>query len=200
MGRGGLMNAATAAEILAFWFGRPGEAGYGQPRGEWFRKDEGFDAQIRSRFLPIVEAALAGRLAAWADEAQGLRALLIVLDQFPRNLFRGDARAFAGDAQALQLAVTAVGKGWDAPLLAVEKVFVYLPFEHSEALADQERSLTLFAALAAEHPGCDGFLDYARRHHEVIARFGRFPHRNAALGRLSTPAEAGYLAEPGSGF
>ena len=123
-----------------------------------------------------------------------------MLDQFPHILLRGEARAFTGDAQALQLAVTAVGKGWDAPLLAVEKVFVYLPFEHSEALADQERSLTLFAALAAEHPGCDGFLDYARRHQEVIARFGRFPHRNAALGQLSTPAEAAYLAQPGSGF
>jgi len=194
------MNAATAREILSFWFGRPGEPGYGRPRAEWFRKDEGFDGEIRSRFLPVVEAALAGRLAAWADEAQGLLALLIVLDQFPRNLFRGDARAFAGDVQALQLAATAVGKGWDRPLRAVEKVFVYLPFEHSEVLADQERSLLLFAALADEHSGCEGFLDYARRHHEVIARFGRFPHRNAALGRPSTPDEAGYLAQPGSGF
>ena len=194
------MNVATAPEILAFWFGRPGEPGYGHPRGEWFRKDDRFDAEIRSRFLPVVEAALAGRLAAWADEAQGLLALLIALDQFTRNLFRGDARAFAGDAQALQLAATAVGKGWDRPLLAVERVFVYLPFEHSETLADQERSLLLFTALAAEHSGCDGFLDYARRHHEVIARFGRFPHRNAALGRPSTPDEASYLAQPGSGF
>ncbi|MBN8464828.1 MAG: DUF924 domain-containing protein [Dechloromonas sp.] len=194
------MNVATPAEILAFWFGRPGEPGYGQPRGEWFRKDEGFDAEIRSRFLPIVEAALAGRLAAWADEARSLLALLIVLDQFPRNLFRGDARAFSGDAWALKLAATAVGKGWDRPLLAVERVFVYLPFEHSEVLADQERSLLLFAALATEHSGCEGFLDYASRHHEVIARFGRFPHRNAALGRLSTPEEMIYIAQPGSGF
>ncbi|MBN8464464.1 MAG: DUF924 domain-containing protein [Dechloromonas sp.] len=194
------MNAATAPEILAFWFGCPGEPGYGHPRAEWFRKNEGFDAEIRSRFLPVVEAALAGRLAGWADEAQRLLALLIVLDQFPRNLFRGDARAFAGDAQALQLAATAVGKGWDRPLLAVERVFVYLPFEHSEVLADQERSVALFTALAAEHPGYDGFLDYARRHHEVVARFARFPHRNAALGRLSTPEEMNYLAQPGSGF
>ena len=194
------MDSTVPADILAFWFGLPGEPGFGQPRSEWFRKDAAFDDQIRSRFLPGVEAALAGQLAAWAAERQGALALLILLDQFPRNLFRGDAQAFVGDAQALQLAVTAVGKGWDRPLLAVEKVFVYLPFEHSEALADQERSLTLFAALAAEHPGCDGFLDYARRHHEVIARFGRFPHRNAALGRPSTPEEAGYLAEPGSGF
>ena len=91
-------------------------------------------------------------------------------------------------------------KGWDKGLSAVEKLFVYLPFEHSEALADQERSVALFSALAAEHPGCDGFLDYARRHHEVIARFGRFPHRNAALGRPSTPEESSYLAQPGSGF
>ena len=149
---------------------------------------------------PSVEAALAGQLAAWADDAQGALALLILLDQFPRNLFRGEAKAFAGDPQARQLAETALDQGWDKGLSAVEKLFVYLPFEHSEALADQERSVALFSALAAEHPGCDGFLDYARRHHEVIARFGRFPHRNAALGRPSTPEETGYLAQPGSGF
>jgi len=194
------MDSAAPADILAFWFGRTGEPGFGQPRGEWFRKDAGFDDQIRSRFLPSVEAALAGQLAAWAAERQGLLALLILLDQFPRNLFRGEAKAFAGDPQARQLAETALAKGWDKGLSAVEKLFVYLPFEHSEVLADQERSVALFSALAAEHPGCDGFLDYARRHHEVIARFGRFPHRNAALGRPSTPEETSYLAQPGSGF
>lgn len=194
------MSVVAAADILAFWFGRPGDAGYGQPRGEWFRKDEGFDEEIRSRFLPGVEAALAGELTAWADDRQGLLALLILLDQFPRNLFRGEAKAFAGDPQARRLAETALGRGWDKPLTAVEKVFVYLPFEHSESLADQERSVALFSALAAEHPGSDGFLDYARRHHEVIVRFGRFPHRNAALGRPSTPEETSYLTQPGSGF
>ncbi len=194
------MDNAAPADILAFWFGRPGEPGYGQPRAEWFRKDSGFDAEIRSRFLPAVEAALAGQLAAWGDNQQGLLALLILLDQFPRNLFRGEAKAFAGDPQARRLAERALDLAWDKGLSAVEKLFVYLPFEHSEALADQERSVALFSALAAGHPGCEGFLDYAHRHHEVIARFGRFPHRNAALGRPSTLEETSYLAQPGSGF
>lgn len=194
------MAIAAPAEILAFWFGQPGEAGYGQPRVEWFRKDADFDAAIRGRFLASVEAALAGQLADWANDRDGLLALLILLDQFPRNLFRGEAKAFAGDAQALALAKAAVDKGWDKDLSVGEKLFVYMPFEHSEALADQERSLALFAALAAEHPGNDGFLDYARRHHEIIARFGRFPHRNAALGRPSTAEETSFIAQPGSGF
>ena len=194
------MASAPAAEVLAFWFGRPDEPVFGQPRAEWFRKDEAFDAEIRARFLTSVEAALAGALTEWAASPTGLLALLILLDQFPRNLFRGEAKAFSGDEQALQLARLAVERGWDENLAAVERVFVYLPFEHSEALADQERSLALFAALAAGSPGNGGFLDYAQRHHEVIARFGRFPHRNSALGRPSTPEEAAYLAQPGSGF
>jgi uncharacterized protein (DUF924 family) len=194
------MDSTAPAEVLAFWFGRPGEPGYGSPRAAWFRKDEAFDAAIRARFLPGVEAALAGQLAGWAERPQDLLALLILLDQFPRNLFRGAAKAFAGDQQARQLAEKALAKEWDKGLSAVEKLFIYLPFEHSEALADQERSLALFTALAAGHAGCEGFLDYARRHHEVIARFGRFPHRNAALGRPSTPEETSYLAQPGSGF
>lgn len=194
------MSGTVAADILAFWFGRPGEPGHGQPRNEWFRKDAAFDETIRSRFLPDVEAALAGRLTTWADSPQGLLALLILLDQFPRNLFRGTARMFDGDAQARSLAERALAQGWDKNLSSVERLFVYLPFEHSEALADQERSVALFAALAAEAPGNDGFLDYAWRHHDVIARFGRFPHRNAALGRPSTPEETTYLAQPGSGF
>ena len=194
------MGVVSPADILAFWFGLPGEPEYGQPRSAWFRKDAGFDDEIRGRFLPAVDAALAGELTAWADDRQGLLALLILLDQFPRNLFRGEAKAFAGDPQARRLAETTLANGWDKDLSAVEKLFVYLPFEHSESLADQERSVALFSALAAGHPGCDGFLDYAWRHHEVIARFGRFPHRNAALGRPSTPEEASYLAQPGSGF
>jgi len=194
------MSSSTAADILAFWFGRAGEPGHGQPRSEWFRKDAAFDEAIRSRFLPAVETALADGLADWADSPEGLLALVILLDQFPRNLFRGNARMFAGDVRARQLAERALAQGWDQALNSVDKLFVYLPFEHSEALADQERSVALFAALAAEHPGNDGFLDYAHRHHEVIARFGRFPHRNAALGRPSTPEETIYLAQPGSGF
>jgi len=194
------MEHIVPADILAFWFGRPGEPGHGRPRAEWFRKDAAFDEEIRRRFLPAVEAALAGQLAHWANSPEGALALLILLDQWPRNLFRDQARAFAGDEPARQLAATAIDRGWDQELSGLERLFIYLPFEHGEALADQQRSLALFAALAAEQPGHDGFLDYAQRHHAVIARFGRFPHRNAALGRPSTPDELDYLAQPGSGF
>jgi uncharacterized protein (DUF924 family) len=194
------MERTTPADVLAFWFGQAGEPDYGLPRAAWFHKDPAFDETIRQRFLPAVEAALAGRLTAWAGEPAGLLALLILLDQFPRNLFRNTAQAFAGDPPACQLAEQALDRGWDRELLPVQRVFAYLPFEHSEVLADQERSLVLFAALAAEQPGYEGYLDYARRHHEVIARFGRFPHRNAVLGRPDTLEEADYLAQPGSGF
>ena len=194
------MDTVTPDAILAFWFGQPGTAEHGQPRMVWFRKDAAFDDEIRRRFLVATEAALAGELSDWAAEPPGLLALLILFDQFPRNLFRGEASAFAGDEQARQLAAKALEHGWDEALSAVEKLFIYLPLEHSESLADQEQSVRLFTALAAQHSGCEGFLDYARRHHEVIARFGRFPHRNAALGRVSTADEVAYLAQPDSGF
>ena len=191
---------ASSPDILDFWFLPPEAEGHGQPRMVWFRKDAAFDEEIRARFLSAVEAALAGDLDEWATTPQGALALLILLDQFTRNLFRGEARCFAGDAAALRVAEAVVAKGWDQAMNAVERTFVYLPFEHSEALADQERSLALFGALAAYTPTAAGFLDYAQRHHEVIVRFGRFPHRNAALGRASTPEEKDYLAQPGSGF
>jgi uncharacterized protein (DUF924 family) len=195
------MNSiANLRGILDFWFLLPEVEGHGQPRAQWFRKDEAFDEEIRARFLPAVEGALAGKLDSWLTTPQGALALLILLDQFTRNLFRGEARCFAGDAQALRVAETVIAKGWDQAMSVVERAFVYLPFEHSETLADQERSLTLFGALAADSPATAGFLDYAQRHHEVIVRFGRFPHRNAALGRVSTPEEKDYLAQPGSGF
>ena len=194
------MATSTPGDILDFWFGRPGEAKFGQPRAVWFRKDAAFDTEIRARFLPAIESALAGDLADWSATPSGLLALIILLDQFPRNLFRNEAKAFAGDAQALQLAELAITHGWDKALSTVEKLFVYLPFEHSEALADQQRSLALFGELAAKHAGCAGYLDYAQRHFDIIARFGRFPHRNAALGRPSTPEEAVFLTEPGSSF
>ena len=194
------MNQTMLDEVLAFWFGTPDAADYGQARAAWFRKDDAFDTQIRARFLTEVEAAIAGQRADWATSPQGALALFILLDQFPRNLFRNTARAFAGDTAALALAGRVVGEGWDRKLLPVQRVFAYLPFEHSEALADQERSVALFAALAEAHPETASYLDYAERHREVIVRFGRFPHRNGVLGRSSSPAEADYLALPGSGF
>ena len=186
-------------DILSFWFLPAGTPGHGQPRMAWFRKDAGFDEEIRTRFLPDVEAALNGERDNWVDTPRGSLALLILLDQFPRNLFRGEPRAFAGDARALRVAEAVIAHGWDQAMSGVERAFVYLPFEHSEALADQARSLALFGALAACQPSTAGYLDYARKHHEVIARFGRFPHRNSALGRASTPEEAAWLALPGSG-
>lgn len=194
------MSATGPEDILAFWFGSPADADYGQARSAWFRKDPAFDAAIRERFLPTVGAALTGGLADWAATPAGALALLLILDQFPRNLFRGEARAFAGDADARALAATFIERGWDRDLLPVQRVFVYLPFEHSESLSDQDRSIELFSALAEAFPATNGYLDYAHRHREVILRFGRFPHRNTSLRRASTPAEDIYLAEPGSGF
>lgn len=184
-----------ARSVLDFWFGPEPT-----PRPEWFRKDPAFDEAIRDRFGALVDRALAGELDRWDGSPEGLLALVVVLDQFPRNLFRGQARAFAGDARALGLARAAVGRGDDLHLHLVQRVFVYLPFEHAEDIAAQDESMRLFTALAAESPAHADTLDYARRHRDVILRFGRFPHRNAALGRLDTQEEADYLRQPGSGF
>jgi uncharacterized protein (DUF924 family) len=186
--------------LLDFWFGAPGSAEYGRPRKCWFAKDVGFDAALRARFADAVDEAAAGRLDGWGSAAPGSLALILLLDQLPRNLFRGTPRAFATDAAALAQAEAALAQGFDARLLPVERVFLYLPFEHSEALARQDRAVALFAALAREHAGFDDYLDYAERHRAVIRRFGRFPHRNAILGRPATPEEIEYLAQPGSGF
>lgn len=189
------MNADDAKEVLAFWFGAPPLA----TRAEWFRKDAAFDEAIRARFGALVDAALDGRLPAPAGTDATL-ARLILLDQFPRNLFRGQARAFTGDAQARALALTMIDAGAERALHPLQRWFVYLPLEHAEDLALQDRSCALFAALSAGAPGFESALDYAERHRDVIRRFGRFPHRNAALGRESTAEELAYLATPGSGF
>lgn len=186
---------AAVREVLGFWFG-PEPV----PRAEWFRKDPAFDEAIRQRFGATVERALAGELDAWAGTPEGTLALLVLLDQFPRNLFRGQARAFAGDARALALAREAVARGHDRSLHPVQRPFVYLPFEHSEDRAAQDESIRLFTALAAESAAHADTLHWAHRHREVILRFGRYPHRNAALGRASTPEELAFLAEPGSSF
>ena len=124
----------------------------------------------------------------------------MVLDQFPRNLFRDTPRAFATDQLARDHVTQAIDRGFDQAVLPVERLFFYLPFEHSEVIADQERSIALFTALAAGHAGMDGFLDYARRHHAAVVQFGRFPHRNRILGRSNSPAEAEFLKQPGSSF
>ncbi len=193
-------TAAPARAVLDFWFLPAGHAGHGAYRPEWFRKDDAFDAAIRERFGTAVEEALNGTPGAGSDET--LLARILLLDQFTRNIFRGTPRAFAGDVQALQLAEALVAAGRDKNLTPWQRWFAYLPFEHSESLLDQERSVALFAALRREmqHEAFDSAHDYALRHREVIERFGRFPHRNAILGRASTAQEIEFLTQPGSSF
>ena len=175
-----------AAEVLRFWFDE-------HPKN-WFAKNPAFDAEIRARFLALHESGAAGLLAHWADAPGSCLALVIVLDQFPRNMFRGGARAFATDALARAAARVILERGWHGAMTQAEQLFAYLPFEHSESLPDQDVSCALMKDFEPEQ------LRYALRHREIIARFGRFPHRNAVLGRASTPAELEFLSEPGSSF
>ncbi len=193
-------TAAPARAVLDFWFLPAGHAGHGAYRPEWFRKDDAFDAAIRERFGTAVEEALNGTPGAGSDET--LLARILLLDQFTRNIFRGTPRAFAGDVQALQLAEALVAAGRDKNLTPWQRWFAYLPFEHSELLLVQDRSVALCAALRREmqHEAFDSAHDYALRHREVIERFGRFPHRNAILGRASTAQEIEFLTQPGSSF
>jgi uncharacterized protein (DUF924 family) len=190
----------TARAILDFWFGAPGTPGCGATRTEWFRKDGNFDAEIARRFGPVIEQALAGGLLEWDAAPEPALARILLLDQFTRNVFRDTPRAFAGDALALAAAQQMVATGSDAALLPVQRAFVYLPFEHAEDLAMQDESVRLFSALAHQAPELGDMLDYAHRHRAVIARFGRFAHRNAILGRASTAEEGAFLQEPGSAF
>jgi uncharacterized protein (DUF924 family) len=192
-----------AQEVLDFWFGAPGSATFGQNRREWFVKDASFDADIRTRFGEVIDQALSGGLKDWdAQGPQGVLARILVLDQFTRNAWRNTPQSFAGDALALAAATGLADSGADRALSPQQRVFAYLPFEHAEDAAMQARAVELFTQLAADHPG-PGFednLDYAHRHRGVIARFGRFPHRNEILGRVSTPEETEFLRQPGSRF
>jgi uncharacterized protein (DUF924 family) len=182
-----------AQSILTFWFS-------GAERDKrWFEKSSTFDQEVRSRFLGLHEEAASDTLAAWKHFAGACLALIVLLDQFPRNMFRGTARAFATDALALEAARHAVASGYDRAMLPVERLFVYLPFEHAEALADQETACELMAPLD-RFPETADVGRYAIAHRDVIRRFGRFPHRNAALGRASTPDEIEFLKGPGSSF
>lgn len=192
----------TPDDVLDFWFDRKhGETADAplEHRKAWFEKNDAFDAQIRNRFGSAVESALAEGYADWAETAEGALALLILLDQFPRNLFRGQAKAFAGDTRARIVARQSVDRGFDIAVQPVMRMFFYLPFEHSEHLPDQELAHLLFSALDKELPGHD-LAGWADKHRVVIARFGRFPHRNAALGRDSSPEEVEFLKQPGSSF
>jgi len=189
----------TAQTVLAFWFGDPGSPERGKARPEWFRKDDAFDGEIRGRFGEAVEVALAGGLGEWCTNAEGSLARILLLDQFTRNAYRGTARAFAGDQRALATAEEAVARGFDRDLPPRERWFMYMPFEHAESIPAQHRSIELFAALAQEMQDDDA-LAWARKHAEVVFKFGRYPHRNAILGRTSTPEEEAYLRTPGAGF
>lgn len=188
-------------DILDFWFGPKGSAIYGTQRQEWFSKDNAFDAQIHERFNGVIERAVNGGLREWDEEGpHGRLARILVLDQFTRNAWRDTPGAFQGDVLALGAAQQMVASGQDMQLSPVERVFAYLPFEHAEDAAMQEKAVALFTALSRAHPGFELVLDYALRHRGVIARFGRFPHRNAILGRTSTEEEQAYLSQPGAGF
>ena len=179
----------SPGEVLDFWFAE----GMAE---RWFVKDPAFDAEVRARLLPLHERAAAGELAAWRASARGCLALVILLDQVPRNVFRDDPRAFTSDAQALTITKHARNRGFDRALPQIERVFLYLPLEHCESLADQELCVTLIGALD-ENPE---WRDHAVRHRDIVARFGRFPHRNAALGRETTLEEAAFLELPDSSF
>ncbi len=190
---------SEAAAVIDFWFGPPNAADRFKQRAVWFKVDPEFDDALRRRFQPLQKRAASERCGDWAAEAEPCLALVLLLDQLPRNLYRGSAEAFASDALAREAAQAALSRGFDRSLPGSWRQFFYLPFEHSENLTDQERSVALFAALARD-PNFSNSLDYAKRHHEIIARFGRFPHRNRTLGRPATAAEEAFLAEPNSSF
>ena len=182
------MAAGWVEDILDFWFRAHG-------RDSWFKRDDVFDAAIAKRFRAHYERLAVEVPQQALDDPRSALAAILALDQFPRNLFRGQALSFATDAQALQLSRHAVDRGHDAALDVHERLFLYLPFEHSEVAADQARSVSLISGL-----GDAEYTRFALAHQEIITRYGRFPHRNAALGRTSTEEELAFLAKPGSSF
>jgi uncharacterized protein (DUF924 family) len=184
-------------EVLDFWFGLPATE---VALPQWFRKDPAFDAQIAQRFGPTLAQALVGGLDAWQNTPASTVALVVVLDQFTRNTRRNTPGAFAGDAKALRIAQAMVARGDDRQLDCWQRSFVYLPFEHAEDLAAQAQAMKLFADLALEHPTTADQHRWAVKHAEIIEQFGRYPHRNLVLGRVSTPQELLFLAQPGSSF
>jgi uncharacterized protein (DUF924 family) len=181
-------------EILCFWFGGLAEKDFAEPRKSWFAGEPEFDAEIRRLFLGDYERPARAEFDSWCDAAQSCLALTIVLDQFPRNMFRNDPRTYATDDTALATAEHAVRVGFDLQFPPVARAFLYLPFEHSENLEHQRRSVELTSALPHDSR-TSAFLEHARAHKETIERFGRFPHRNAILGRESTPEELEFLRQ-----
>ena len=198
---------ATPDAVLDFWVGAPGSAAEvgARQRPLWFAKSAANDQLVVERFAETLVAASAGRLDHWANTPRGRLALIVVLDQFPHHVHRGHGQSFAFDARSLALALEMIERGEDVRVTPIERVFVYLPLEHAESLEMQDRSVALYEKLAneaaaAERQLFEGFLDYARKHRDVVVRFGRFPHRNELLGRPSTPEEIEFLKQPGSRF
>ncbi|MGY4025292.1 DUF924 family protein [Aeromonas rivuli] len=190
--------------LLDFWFGDDTDDASRAKRQAplWWGKSRDTDLLIRQRFGALAEQASAGTLAHWAEVPTGRLALILLLDQLPRNIHRGTPGSFAQDAKALALTLAGLSLGADKALSPLARVFYYLPLEHAEQREHQARSVALFDALAAEQPGSTfaGYLDFARRHQVIVDRFGRFPHRNAILGRPNTTEESAFLTQPGSGF
>jgi uncharacterized protein (DUF924 family) len=198
---------ATPDAVLDFWFGAPGSATdiAARQNALWFGKSTANDQLVVERFAEMLIAAGRGELDHWNHTPRGQLALIVVLDQFPHHIHRNHGQSFAYDAQSLALALDMIQRGDDAHVAPIERVFAYLPLEHAESMAMQNLSVALYEKLSneaapAEHSLFDGFLDYARKHRDVVARFGRFPHRNALLGRPGTPEEAEFLKQPGSRF
>ncbi|MBK8015013.1 MAG: DUF924 domain-containing protein [Deltaproteobacteria bacterium] len=198
-------------EICRFWFGELDADGRAslETEARWFNKDPQFDSRVRERFEPVFEAALDGALRAWGQEPMSALALILVLDQFSRNMFRGQAKMYSGDAIALQVAKEGLRAGFDAKMGFAERTFFRMPLMHSEVLADQEACVATFEALARTYrdAGQDALatavedtIKFAVAHRDIVAKWGRFPHRNAILGRTSTPEEVAFLGEPGSSF
>lgn len=189
----------TINDILDFWFAPDSRPDHRDPGGRdlerWFAPDPAFDDAIRKHFADALERAVRGELDGWAETAEGALALTVLLDQFPRNMFRGQARAFAADGKALAVARQALARGFDQAVPAMWRKFFYLPFEHAEDGEAQARSVALFRG-----SGDARGLRYAEMHKEIIDRFGRFPHRNRILGRASTPEEEAWLAAGGETF
>lgn len=189
---------AQTDEILHFWFTEP-DGSTGKNRKVWFTKDPEFDAIVRDRFLPTYQQAAIGALDHWQESATGCLALILLLDQFPRNLFRGQPESFATDEKALAVAQGAIAQSFDQTLPLIQRWFVYMPFMHSEDLEIQQQSVELFRQFA-DDPETQSSYPFAIRHRDVIQRFGRFPHRNIILGRENTPEETEFLKQPGSSF
>ncbi len=195
MGGSWILNGKTMSlsdiqqRILTFWFGEPSSPDYESFKSYWFQSTPKLDQQIRNQFEEAYNDALKGKLDSLAETSEGSLALILLLDQFPRNMYRGTPQAFLSDPQALRIAKEAISKGQDTTLPFVQKMFLYMPFQHSESLADQERSLELFKSLADVNS-----LAYAQEHYDLIKRFGRFPHRNKILGRANLSEETMHLS------